>query len=104
MKRDDGNKRKIIENEKTAAKDMRKQVWNIWGKMLKERKVLTQELRKEESREQNGCCGVFKGKDCCFEATRIGTEEERTRKRDGDGETRYQYPGADPGFDEGGFG
>ena len=46
MKRDDGNKRKIIENEKTAAKDMRKQVWNIWGKMLKERKVLTQELQK----------------------------------------------------------
>ena len=46
MKRDDGNKRKIVENEKTAAKDMRKQVWNIWGKMLKERKVLTQELQK----------------------------------------------------------
>ena len=46
MKRDDGNKRKIVENEKTEAKDMRKQVWNIWGKMLKERKVLTQELQK----------------------------------------------------------
>jgi len=44
----DGNKRKIIENDKTAAKDMRRSKrWNVWGKLLKERKeAMTQKLQK----------------------------------------------------------
>ena len=94
MESDDGNKRKIVENDKTGAEDMRKQALERMGQTAKRKKGGDDsEAPKRKSRRSTADAVEYlkeraaKAGDC-LEGARIGTEKEGTGEHDGEGERK----------------